>query len=77
MGIRGWVTALDENTGKIVWRAYSVGPDKDVLIGPRFHPFYTDAQGQGSGRHHLAAWPLAGRRRAGLGLDQLRSHRPI
>ena len=26
MGVRGWVTALDENTGKIVWRAYSTGP---------------------------------------------------
>src|SRR6185312_15697717 len=36
MGIRGWLTALDENTGKIVWRAYNTGPDKDVLIGPDF-----------------------------------------
>ena len=33
MGIHGWVTALDENTGKIAWRAYSIGADKDVLIG--------------------------------------------
>ena len=46
MGIRGWLTALDENTGKILWRAYSVGPDKDVLIGPKFHPYYPDAPGQ-------------------------------
>ncbi|HEX5472237.1 MAG TPA: PQQ-binding-like beta-propeller repeat protein, partial [Lacipirellulaceae bacterium] len=23
MGVRGWLTALDENTGKIVWRGYS------------------------------------------------------
>jgi len=45
MGVRGWLTALDENTGKIAWRAYSVGPDKEVLIGPRFHPFYKSAQG--------------------------------
>src|SRR3569623_1743117 len=38
MGVRGWLTALDENTGKLAWRAYSTGPDKDVLLGPRFHP---------------------------------------
>jgi PQQ-dependent dehydrogenase (methanol/ethanol family) len=54
MGVRGWVTALDENTGKIVWRGYSVGPDKDVLIGPRFHPFYADAKGRDLG---VTTWP--------------------
>ena len=54
MGIRGWVTALDENTGKIVWRAYSVGPDKDVLIGPRFNPYYPDAKGKDLG---VKTWP--------------------
>ena len=26
MGVRGWVTALDENHGTTVWRAYSTGP---------------------------------------------------
>ncbi len=40
-GVRGWITALDAATGKVVWRAYSTGPDKDVLIGSRFRPFYT------------------------------------
>ncbi|HWA91409.1 MAG TPA: PQQ-dependent dehydrogenase, methanol/ethanol family [Rhizomicrobium sp.] len=54
MGIRGWVTALDENTGKIAWRAYSVGPDKDVLIGKRFHPYYKSAQGKDLG---VKTWP--------------------
>lgn len=54
MGVRGWVTALDETSGKIVWRAYSVGPDKDVLIGPRFHPFYPDAKGKDLG---VKTWP--------------------
>src|SRR5581483_6245219 len=38
-GIRGWLTALDGKSGKIVWRAYTAGPDKEVLIGPRFKPF--------------------------------------
>ena len=39
-GVRGWITALDAGSGRIVWRAYSTGPDKDVLIGSRFKPFY-------------------------------------
>jgi hypothetical protein len=50
-GVRGWLTALDENSGKIVWRAYSTGADADVLIGadlghklprPRRHSSVTD-----------------------------------
>src|SRR5207244_1978601 len=28
-GVRGWLTALDAETGKIAWRAYTTGPDKD------------------------------------------------
>ena len=54
MGIHGWVTALDEATGKIVWRAYSVGSDKDVKIGPRFKPFYANARGKDLG---MTTWP--------------------
>src|SRR6478735_4234918 len=37
-GVRGSLTALDKSSGRIAWRAYSTGPDKDVLIGPQFHP---------------------------------------
>lgn len=37
-GVRGWLVALDADSGKIVWRAYSTGPDKDVLIGSKFKP---------------------------------------
>jgi PQQ-dependent dehydrogenase (methanol/ethanol family) len=54
MGIHGWVTALDENSGKIVWRAYSIGSDKDVKIGDRFKPFYPDAKGKDLG---MRTWP--------------------
>jgi PQQ-dependent dehydrogenase (methanol/ethanol family) len=54
MGIRGWVTALDENSGKIAWRAYSVGPDKDVKIGPRFKPYYARLRGKDLG---VKTWP--------------------
>jgi PQQ-dependent dehydrogenase (methanol/ethanol family) len=53
-GIRGWLTALDAKTGKIVWRAYNTGPDKDVLIGPRFKPFYAQDRGQDLG---VKTWP--------------------
>lgn len=40
MGVRGWLTALDTQTGEIEWRAYSTGPDEDVLIGEDFAPYY-------------------------------------
>jgi lanthanide-dependent methanol dehydrogenase len=53
-GVRGWVTALDASSGKIAWRAYSTGPDKDVLIGGRFKPFYAQDRGQDLG---VASWP--------------------
>jgi lanthanide-dependent methanol dehydrogenase len=33
-GVRGYLTAYDLNTGKLAWRAYSVGPDKDMLLDP-------------------------------------------
>jgi PQQ-dependent dehydrogenase (methanol/ethanol family) len=39
-GIRGWLTALDAKTGKLAWRAFTTGPDHEVLIGSRFNPFY-------------------------------------
>jgi PQQ-dependent dehydrogenase (methanol/ethanol family) len=53
-GVRGWITALDRGSGKIAWRAYSTGPDKDVLIGPRFKPFYDMDRGKDLG---VASWP--------------------
>jgi len=40
LGVRGWLTALDENSGEIAWRAWSTGPDADVLIRSGFKPFY-------------------------------------
>ena len=53
-GVRGWVTAVDENTGKIVWRAYSTGPDSDVMIGSDFKPFYDWLKGKDLG---VTSWP--------------------
>ena len=34
-GIRGHLTAYDIETGKLAWRAYSTGPDKELLVDPQ------------------------------------------
>ncbi len=34
-GVRGWVAAYSIADGKQVWRAYSEGPDSDVLVDPQ------------------------------------------
>jgi lanthanide-dependent methanol dehydrogenase len=49
LGVRGYVAALDVKTGKQVWRADNTGPDRDVLIGPKFKPFYAYLQGKDLG----------------------------
>ena len=54
LGVRGALTALDAASGRIVWRAYSTGPDKDVMIGPAFKPFYASDRGHDLG---VASWP--------------------
>lgn len=54
LGVRGWLAALDAGDGRIAWRAYSTGPDADVLIGPRFKPFYPSDRGEDLG---VTTWP--------------------
>jgi PQQ-dependent dehydrogenase (methanol/ethanol family) len=53
-GVRGWVIALDAKTGKQVWKAFSTGPDSEVLIGAGFKPFYEADKGKDLG---VATWP--------------------
>lgn len=53
-GVRGWLTALDAKNGKELWRAYSTGPDRDVLIGSDYRPFYAKDQGADLG---VSTWP--------------------
>jgi PQQ-dependent dehydrogenase (methanol/ethanol family) len=53
-GVRGWIAALDANTGKLAWKAFNTGPDRDVLIGPEFKPFYDQDKGTDLG---VATWP--------------------
>jgi lanthanide-dependent methanol dehydrogenase len=52
--VRGWIAALDARTGAVAWRAYNTGPDKDVLIGPAFKPFYPQDRGPDLG---VSSWP--------------------
>jgi lanthanide-dependent methanol dehydrogenase len=53
-GVRGFIAALNVETGAEVWRAWSTGPDADVRIGPRFAPFYAKDRGADLG---TATWP--------------------
>ena len=53
-GVRGWLAALDAKDGKVAWRAYSTGPDRDVLIGPSFKPYYDKQRGTDLG---VSTWP--------------------
>ena len=55
-GVRGWLSAYDAATGRLAWRAYSTGPDSDVLIGPKFKPFYASDRGKDLG---VTTWPGA------------------
>jgi PQQ-dependent dehydrogenase (methanol/ethanol family) len=52
-GVRGWLAALNLKDGHLAWKAWSTGPDKDVLIGPGFHPHYAMDRGKDRG---VATW---------------------
>lgn len=43
-GVRGRITAHDLNTGKILWTAWSTGPDKDMLVDPARTMTWTDGK---------------------------------
>lgn len=53
-GVRGWIQALDANSGRSLWKAYNTGPDQDVKIGPNFKPFYDSDKGKDLG---VTTWP--------------------
>jgi PQQ-dependent dehydrogenase (methanol/ethanol family) len=54
LDVPGWLTALDVNTGKIIWRTYATGPDQDVLTWPGFRSFYFPDSGPDLG---VITWP--------------------
>ncbi|HVY07835.1 MAG TPA: PQQ-dependent dehydrogenase, methanol/ethanol family [Burkholderiales bacterium] len=33
-GVRGYISAYDLKTGRLIWRGYSTGPDGDMLVDP-------------------------------------------
>lgn len=43
-GVRGFLAAYDINSGKRVWKAYSTGPDKEMLIDPDKTMTWTDGK---------------------------------
>jgi PQQ-dependent dehydrogenase (methanol/ethanol family) len=61
-GVRGWIAALDADSGKLLWKRYNTGPDADVGIGPGFHPFYAGERGKDLGVHSWPpdAWKIGG-----------------
>jgi alcohol dehydrogenase (cytochrome c) len=62
LGVRGRLAALELSSGKLLWKAYSTGPDRDVLIGPDFKPFYAADQGKDLGTSTWSAeqWKIGG-----------------
>jgi PQQ-dependent dehydrogenase (methanol/ethanol family) len=61
-GVRGHVTAYDINSGKQVWRAYSTGPDEELMLEPDFNaanPHYGQ-KGQGTSTWQGDAWKRGG-----------------
>ena len=59
IGVRGWLDRARSRTpARSPGSAYHTGPDKDVLIGADFKPFYPQDRGKDLGVKHLA-----GRRR--------------
>ncbi len=61
-GVRGWMAGLDADTGKIAWRAYSTGPDSDVLIGANFKPYYQADRAKDLGKNTWTGdqWKIGG-----------------
>jgi PQQ-dependent dehydrogenase (methanol/ethanol family) len=43
-GVRGRLAAFDLNTGKLLWKAWSTGPDNDMLLDPAKTMTWTDGK---------------------------------
>jgi PQQ-dependent dehydrogenase (methanol/ethanol family) len=61
-GVRGWLIALNLKDGSQAWKAWSTGPDNDVLIGRDFHPHYAMDRGADLGvkSWHADQWKKGG-----------------
>jgi alcohol dehydrogenase (cytochrome c) len=74
MGVYGWMAALDVDTGKELWRAYSMGPDDQVKIGPDFKPFYPWLRGKDLG---VTTWPAGAWKHGGAAVWGWISYDPL
>jgi PQQ-dependent dehydrogenase (methanol/ethanol family) len=61
-GVRGYLTAYDALTGRLVWRGYSTGPDADVLLDGSANANYVSHQGRDLG---VSSWGGEGWRTGG------------
>jgi alcohol dehydrogenase (cytochrome c) len=61
-GVRGYLTAYDAMTGRLIWRGYSTGPDVDVLIDGAPNTNYVSHQGRDLG---VSSWGGEGWRQGG------------
>jgi len=61
-GVRGYLTAYEANTGRLVWRGYSTGPDAEVLVSGAVNSHYASHQGRDLG---ISTWPADAWRRGG------------
>lgn len=61
-GVRGYLTAYDAHTGRLVWRGYSTGPDAEVLVSGGANTHYSSHQGRDLG---VSTWPADAWRRGG------------
>ena len=71
--VRGSMTAYDMKTGKQAWRAYSVGPDSEMLIDPQKTTELGKPVGRDFEPQDLARRPVEARRVYDLGMVLLRS----
>ena len=71
-GVQGHVTAYDINSGEVVWRGYSTGPDDQTLMDPQNTTHLGQPVGVELGYGDLGRRSVADRRRHDLGLDVLR-----
>ncbi len=61
-GVRGHVTAYNIETGEQEWRAYSMGPDEDILVDPENTTHLGEPVGENSGTNTWEGdqWQIGG-----------------
>jgi PQQ-dependent dehydrogenase (methanol/ethanol family) len=56
-GVRGYISAYDLKSGRLVWRGYSTGPDEEMLIDPARTTTWTGGKVQAVGKDSsLVSW---------------------